>query len=178
MGRSAALARARAIRGWLGEHGLALPPAARLGSFLAQLDGGRGAQLRGDGYILVRFRDAVFCRAELPPLAAGPVAITPGETVEVEGVGAVRLEGDFAQPPPGLELRPYQKDAIRAWSQAKGKGILAMATGAGKTLTDEASAMEAAGYAPRMVEGQRDNIKITVAADLQLAGFYLQRQHA
>ena len=49
---------------------------------------------------------------------------------------------------------------------------------AGKTLTDEASAMEAAGYAPRMVEGQRDNIKITVAADLQLAGFYLQRQHA
>ena len=49
---------------------------------------------------------------------------------------------------------------------------------AGKTLTDEASAMEAAGYAPRMVEGRRDNIKITVASDLQLAGFYLQRQHA
>ena len=49
---------------------------------------------------------------------------------------------------------------------------------AGKTLTDEASAMEAAGYAPRMVEGQRDNIKITVASDLELAGYYLQRQHA
>nr|WP_281168034.1 DEAD/DEAH box helicase family protein [Thioflavicoccus mobilis] len=38
-------------------------------------------------------------------------------------------------PPPGLELRSYQKNAIRAWSQAGGKGILAMATGAGKTLT-------------------------------------------
>jgi len=39
------------------------------------------------------------------------------------------------RPPPGLELRPYQIDAIRNWSKAGGKGIFAMATGAGKTLT-------------------------------------------
>ncbi len=38
-------------------------------------------------------------------------------------------------PPAGLDLRPYQKDAIRAWSQKGGRGILAMATGSGKTLT-------------------------------------------
>lgn len=38
-------------------------------------------------------------------------------------------------PPPGFDLRPYQGDAIRAWSKAGGKGILAMATGSGKTLT-------------------------------------------
>jgi len=37
--------------------------------------------------------------------------------------------------PPGLRLRGYQKEAIRAWSDANGKGILAMATGSGKTLT-------------------------------------------
>lgn len=41
-------------------------------------------------------------------------------------------------------------------------------------ITDEASAMELAGYRPRMVQGHRDNIKITVASDLQLAAFYLQ----
>lgn len=41
-------------------------------------------------------------------------------------------------------------------------------------VTDEASAMEHAGYQPRMVQGQRDNIKITVAADLELAAWYLQ----
>jgi 2-C-methyl-D-erythritol 4-phosphate cytidylyltransferase len=41
-------------------------------------------------------------------------------------------------------------------------------------VTDEASAMELAGYQPRMVQGQRDNIKITVASDLELAAFYLQ----
>ena len=38
-------------------------------------------------------------------------------------------------PPPGFDLRLYQGDAIRAWSRAGGKGILAMATGSGKTLT-------------------------------------------
>lgn len=37
--------------------------------------------------------------------------------------------------PVGLELRPYQKDAIRAWIKAGGRGIFAMATGSGKTLT-------------------------------------------
>ncbi len=39
------------------------------------------------------------------------------------------------RPPRGFELRPYQVEAIRAWSKAGGKGIFAMATGAGKTPT-------------------------------------------
>lgn len=37
--------------------------------------------------------------------------------------------------PADILPRDYQKDAMRAWISAKGKGILAMATGAGKTLT-------------------------------------------
>lgn len=37
--------------------------------------------------------------------------------------------------PPDIQLRDYQKDAMRAWLDAGGRGILAMATGAGKTLT-------------------------------------------
>jgi 2-C-methyl-D-erythritol 4-phosphate cytidylyltransferase len=41
-------------------------------------------------------------------------------------------------------------------------------------VTDEAGAMELAGYRPCMVQGQRDNIKITVPSDLELAAFYLQ----
>lgn len=43
-------------------------------------------------------------------------------------------------------------------------------------LTDEASAMELAGYSPRVVQGRNDNIKITVPEDLALATFILQQQ--
>jgi 2-C-methyl-D-erythritol 4-phosphate cytidylyltransferase len=44
---------------------------------------------------------------------------------------------------------------------------------AGVAVTDEASAMEWAGYTPVMVEGVPGNIKITRPEDLQLAAFYL-----
>ena len=47
---------------------------------------------------------------------------------------------------------------------------------AGISITDEASAMEFAGYKPIMVEGHGDNIKVTRASDLALASLYLQQQ--
>ena len=43
----------------------------------------------------------------------------------------------------------------------------------GRMVTDDASAMELAGYHPRMVMGRADNIKITQPGDLQLAELYL-----
>ncbi len=43
-------------------------------------------------------------------------------------------------------------------------------------VTDESSAMELAGKAPKMVEGQGDNIKITRPQDLRLAELYLAEQ--
>ena len=43
-------------------------------------------------------------------------------------------------------------------------------------VTDDASAMELAGFHPLMVEGAADNIKITRPEDLQLAAYYLQQQ--
>lgn len=44
-----------------------------------------------------------------------------------------------------------------------------------KNVTDEASAMELAGHAVKIVEGARSNIKITYPEDLSLAAFYLER---
>ena len=41
---------------------------------------------------------------------------------------------------------------------------------------DMAAAMEAAGYAPRLIEGRADNLKITRQEDLALAEFYLTRR--
>ena len=46
----------------------------------------------------------------------------------------------------------------------------------GLAVTDDASAMELAGYQPRLVEAHEDNIKITRKFDLQLAHLYLQHQ--
>lgn len=45
----------------------------------------------------------------------------------------------------------------------------------GISVTDEASAIEFAGFQPIMVKGHADNIKITEPGDLGLAEFYLQK---
>jgi 2-C-methyl-D-erythritol 4-phosphate cytidylyltransferase len=46
----------------------------------------------------------------------------------------------------------------------------------GATVTDEAAALEAAGHRPAMVAGNKDNIKVTHAADLQLVAQILETQ--
>jgi 2-C-methyl-D-erythritol 4-phosphate cytidylyltransferase len=51
---------------------------------------------------------------------------------------------------------------------------LAQAQAAGVEVTDEAMAMERAGYRPQLVAGSAQNIKITVPADLALAEYYLK----
>ena len=45
-----------------------------------------------------------------------------------------------------------------------------------RLVTDDASAMELAGWAPKMIEGHGDNIKITRPQDLVLAQLYLAEQ--
>ena len=58
------------------------------------------------------------------PVTAPPTAAAPS-------FGApLRL-----QPPDGIDLRPYQRDAVESWVEADGRGMLAMATGTGKTIT-------------------------------------------
>lgn len=43
-------------------------------------------------------------------------------------------------------------------------------------VTDESSAMERAGYKPRLIRGRESNIKVTYPEDLALAEFWLGRQ--
>jgi len=47
-----------------------------------------------------------------------------------------------------------------------------------RLVTDECAAMEASGFAPRLVEGRADNFKITHPEDLALAEFYMTRRQA
>lgn len=53
---------------------------------------------------------------------------------------------------------------------------LQAALAGGLLVTDEAAAMEAAGFAPRLIAGRIDNLKITRPEDLALAAFFLSRQ--
>ncbi len=52
-------------------------------------------------------------------------------------------------------------------------GALRAAAAAGLKVSDEAMAMERVGFAPLLVEGAEDNIKVTTAADFALAEFLL-----
>ena len=56
------------------------------------------------------------------------------------------------------------------------KTALSSALDKGLAITDEAMAMETAGYKAKLIEGHSDNIKITNPEDLSLAEFYLQQQ--
>ncbi|QFU23843.1 2-C-methyl-D-erythritol 4-phosphate cytidylyltransferase [Shewanella eurypsychrophilus] len=56
------------------------------------------------------------------------------------------------------------------------KENLANALAAKANITDEASAMEWAGFSPGLVTGRADNIKITHPDDLQLAALFLSQR--
>lgn len=55
------------------------------------------------------------------------------------------------------------------------RSALQRALAQGQVITDEASAMEWAGYPVQVVEGSASNIKITRPGDLELAAYYLQQ---
>lgn len=64
----------------------------------------------------------------------------------------------------------FRLGALRAaMEQALARGI---------EVTDEASAMEAAGHRPRLVRGRESNIKVTWPGDLPLAEYWLGRDGA
>jgi DNA phosphorothioation system restriction enzyme len=75
------------------------------------------------------------------------------------------------RPPKGFELRPYQVDAIRAWSKAGGKGIFAMATGSGKTPT-------ALTLASKVAEKNRPLVLIVVCPYINLCRQWLREMAA
>lgn len=59
--------------------------------------------------------------------------------------------------------------------RAQLSAALQAAIDTGVTVSDEAMAMERAGFAPLLVEGAEDNIKVTTATDFALAEFLLHR---
>ncbi|MDY0165541.1 MAG: DEAD/DEAH box helicase family protein [Thermoguttaceae bacterium] len=54
---------------------------------------------------------------------------------DVTQVGRIPNVEEFLRIPSDIRLRDHQRSAIRAWFRNKGRGVLAMATGSGKTIT-------------------------------------------
>jgi tRNA(Ile)-lysidine synthase len=97
----------RAVRRWLREHGLAAPPAARLAAFCSQLAAGQGAEMALDGWLLRRYRDAVYLHPPLPTPGLAPHPVRAGDTVALDGIGHVTLLAAGGVPGgAALTLRP------------------------------------------------------------------------
>lgn len=94
----------------------------------------------------------------------------PPAGLSIDRVKETGPQVDFS-PPKGLELRPYQIDAVRAWSKAGGKGIFAMATGSGKTLT-------ALILASKVAEKNRPLVLIIVCPFINLCKQWLREMAA
>jgi superfamily II DNA or RNA helicase len=78
-------------------------------------------------------------RTPLPPIEEADVHVTP----PFEKVSLLPAL------PERLELHDYQRDAINSWLLARGRGVFAMATGTGKTITALAAATQAALHAAK-----------------------------
>ena len=93
----------------------------------------------------------------------GLLAVPVRDTLKLAGPdGRVQSTPDRA-----LYWQAYTPQMFRLGALRK---ALAAALAAGVAITDEASAMEWAGYAPRLVEGRADNLKVTRPEDLHWLG--------
>ena len=70
----------------------------------------------------------------------------------------------------------WQASTPQAFRYGQLREVLEQSVAQSDFVTDEAAAMEKAGYTPRLVRGGADNIKITYPDDLRMAGVILQAQ--
>jgi 2-C-methyl-D-erythritol 4-phosphate cytidylyltransferase len=106
-------------------------------------------------------------------LAEHPVGGLLGIPVQ-DTLKRVSAQGEVAGTVPRADL--WQAYTPQMFRFGLLTGALEAALQKGERVTDEASAVEQAGYRPQMVEGHAGNLKITRPADLALAAFYLSQR--
>ncbi|WP_439102186.1 tRNA lysidine(34) synthetase TilS [Congregibacter sp.] len=99
---------ALALRDWLRERSLRLPPAARLTEFLRQLREGSGARLQCPLWTIERYRDAVYLLPSHPESPPEACSISVGQSLWWPGLGELTLNCEGATDVPGLMLRARQ----------------------------------------------------------------------
>lgn len=112
---------------------------------------------------------AALCRQTARHDVGGILGVPAGDTLKaVDRAGTIEKTLDRR----GL----WQAQTPQVFRYQLLHQCLARALGQGETITDEASAMELAGYRPLVVEGRNDNIKVTRPEDLVLAELILRQQ--
>jgi 2-C-methyl-D-erythritol 4-phosphate cytidylyltransferase len=156
-------AAAPAFDGWVSREGGATRAQTVANGLQALL--GHGAA--HDDWVLVHDAARCLVRAEwidtlidacLPDACGGLLALPVADTLKAEQGGFVKATVDRramwqAQTPQMFRIGPLREALARA----------------GTSVTDEASAMEAMGHAPRLVAGSLENFKVTYPADFDLA---------
>ena len=151
------------FEGWVSRDGGATRAQTVANGLQALLDHGASA---GD-WVLVHDAARCLVRAEwidtlidacLPDACGGLLALPVADTLKSEQGARVKATVDRramwqAQTPQMFRIGPLQQALAQA----------------GARVTDEASAMEAAGQAPRLVAGSLENFKVTWPADFDLA---------
>lgn len=146
----------------------------RMASVQAGLAAVRAAGAADDALVLVHdgARPCVST-AEIDAVIAGAEAAGPsGALLALPVTDTLKRHVDQT-----VQATVPREDLARALTpQAFPLGALQAALSVAPECTDEASAMERAGYAPLLVWGEATNLKITYADDLALAEFWLQRR--
>ena len=157
------LAAAPGFEGWVSRNG----GATRAQTVANGLQVLLGLGASPDDWVLVHDAARCLVRAEwidtlidacLPDACGGLLALPVADTLKAEQGGVVKATVDRrgmwqAQTPQMFRIGPLQQALARA----------------GASVTDEASAMEAAGQAPQLVAGSLENFKVTWPADFELA---------
>ncbi len=119
----------------------------------------------------VRLEDIALLQAAVAEDDAGGILAVPvTDTLKQVGPDGVHIA---ATPDRSRLWRALTPQLFRLGELVR---ALQQALAAGAPITDEASALEWAGGAPRLVAGHSDNIKVTRPEDLPLAELYLRLQ--
>jgi len=97
---------------------------------------------------------------EVGGLLALPVVDTVKRCIDGEASGTVPRNGLWLAQTPQMFRFQLLRDALQAASDPN-------------TITDDASAVEALGLSPKLVEGHPRNLKVTLPEDIRIAEMYL-----
>lgn len=151
--------------------------AQRSGSVLAGLDALAAVADPQDWVLVHDAARPCVAPADIENLIAAVVASDIGGILAEPVVDTVKRAGDDGLVAGTLDRSSlWRAQTPQMFRLGELRNALLAAQDKGLMVTDEASAMEMAGYPVQLVSGSRSNLKVTLQADLPLAAWYLQQR--